>query len=123
MLLALAFVPEAEVTTVWEEFLTMPNRLLPADHPFIEYFLNTFIGKLNRNKTRKRPLFPVTICRDRLLNGDPRTTNSVEGWHRAFNQTVAEYHPRVYKLFDKLRDEQHHHELVVQQLAVGNPAP
>ncbi len=37
--------------------------------------------------------FPITI---------PRTTNSVEGWHRSLNKTTEIAHPIIAKFFTKL---------------------
>ena len=104
----------------------MPNSLVAEDEPLKRYFETTYIGVPNRNnRGRKQPLFPIALwnCHDRLLNGDPRTTNSVEAWHRAFHNTVGADHPAVYTFFDKLRDEQKHQEVIVDQLQGGMPAP
>ena len=44
--------------------------------------------------------------RGRVLDGLPRTNNSVEGWHNAFQSTVACHHPTIYTLVDHFRREQ-----------------
>jgi len=38
----------------------------------------------------------------------PRTNNSVEAWHRAFEQSVGCNHPSIFKLIDHFRLKQDH---------------
>ena len=70
-------------------------------------------------------MFPTKLrnCSAHVLAGDPRTTNSLEAWHRAFQQTIACSHPTVYKLFGFLLREQNHQELIISQLHAGQAAP
>ena len=52
---------------------------------------------------------------DRVDQGLPRTSNSVEAWHLAFQQTVDLYHPTIYKLVEAMQLEQCHTENMIDQ--------
>ena len=50
------------------------------------------------------PQFEVKVCNmyDRVLANLPRTNNSVEGWHHAFDNTMRCHHPDVYALIEEM---------------------
>jgi hypothetical protein len=52
---------------------------------FVDYFEDTFIGRVIRNNRRRAPRFSVNMwnCFSRLDEELPRTNNSSEGWNRA----------------------------------------
>ena len=56
---------------------------------------------------------------ERTSLGLPRTTNSLEGWHRAFEQRMAVTHPSVRRLVTKIRKEQSDWELQIEMLNSG----
>ena len=56
---------------------------------------------------------------DRALSGQPRSNNSVEGWHRAFNATVAEAHPSPFALIDNFHAENRHSEATISKIETG----
>ena len=49
----------------------------------------------------------------------PRTANSLEGWHQAFNKRVAITHPSLSKPVKKIKDEQASTEFILEQSALG----
>ncbi|KAK0393220.1 hypothetical protein QR680_000105 [Steinernema hermaphroditum] len=49
----------------------------------------------------------------------PRTNNSVESWHNAFQGAMGMQHPDVYKLLDRLLDEQVRVKAICSKLAAG----
>ncbi|KAI6192271.1 hypothetical protein M3Y97_00319100 [Aphelenchoides bicaudatus] len=108
MFAALAFLPKDKIISTFE----LIQDKVTFDHDvedFMDYFEKTFIGKRAGAKgTRKKPLFPIDIwcCNIQLKNGSPRTTNSVEGWHNAFNGSVGSKHPSIWTLLEKLKEEQ-----------------
>jgi hypothetical protein len=54
----------------------------------------------------------------------PRSNNSVEGWHRAFNQRVSIKHPTLTKLANCILREQTKFELDIERIRVGQePKP
>ena len=55
-----------------------------------------------------------------MRSGDPRTTNSVESWHRTFAHTFGSEHLGVYKLIEKLRDDQNSQEIALIHLDRGD---
>ena len=123
--MALAFVPERDVVRAWEALINMPGKSEFFNGTLVDYMEKTFIGTPNRNRPRKQPLFPVKLwnCWDQLKGGLPRTTNSVEAWHRAFQQIVASCHPEVYKFFEILKNEQGHQEVLLEQVGRGVAQP
>ncbi|KAL8565748.1 hypothetical protein ACOMHN_058383 [Nucella lapillus] len=56
---------------------------------------------------------------NRVGDNLPRTNNSVEGWHRAFDQRMSVTHPTLGWLVSKLRKEQASTELMLEQRAMG----
>lgn len=112
---ALAFVPINDVIDAFEE-LQLDNRLTAL----VDYFEDTFIGR-ERRRRRAAPLFPIQMwnVHDKVEEGLPKTNNSVEGWHRAFNRLVAGDHPSPFVLVDVIRREQNHTENQLAQLEAG----
>ncbi|KAL8580684.1 hypothetical protein ACOMHN_004725 [Nucella lapillus] len=56
---------------------------------------------------------------NRVGDNLPRTNNSVEGWHRAFDQRMSVTHPTLGRLVSKLRKEQASTKLMLEQRAMG----
>ncbi|XP_072377879.1 uncharacterized protein [Diabrotica undecimpunctata] len=91
-LTALAFVPDNHVVRVYEEllnsdFYTQNEELLV---PLINYFEDTWVGRLARRGNRRQPLFPANVwnCYDLADQDIPRTNNAVEGWHNSFSSLL-----------------------------------
>ena len=85
MLVSLAFVPIPHVITTFESL----SETFPLDVPakaVIDYFDDTYIGRLRPGGQRRDPLFAITVqnTRDQTLQGLPRAKNAVETWHRSF---------------------------------------
>ena len=61
---------------------------------------------------------------ERVLRDLPRSNNSIEGWHRAFNNRVSVKHPSVTKLAQCIVREQSKFELDIERIRVGQqPKP
>lgn len=105
MLAALAFVPIEHVSDSFTELNT--QNFLPEAMILIDYFEDTWIGRLQLGGKRRVPPFPIPLwnCRQATLNGDPRTTNSLEGWHRGVQGHFGSDHPSIWKFIDILRKE------------------
>lgn len=121
MLLALSFIPVGDVPAAFDDLVdNCPSELTPLT----DYWEDTYVGR-QRRRRRANPRFALDLwnMRDRVNDNLPRTNNSVEAWHRAFQQTVDCQHPSVYKLVDHFRKEQDHVELLIQryQSGVRNP--
>ncbi|XP_059147899.1 uncharacterized protein LOC131935505 [Physella acuta] len=117
MLLSLSFVPPVNVIAVFDELaLNCP----PTMNDLIAYWEDTYIGRLRLN-VRVNPRFPIQTWNvySRVTEGLPRTNNSVEGWHRAFQQCVDCHHPSIYKIVEHFRKEQDHVEIQLQRIRDG----
>ena len=111
---ALAFVPEVRII----EYFNLLCESLPEDAPtriteFTDYVVETYIGQEMyeriddgandglvlriREPTWKRPKFSPKLwsVHDRVLNNEPRTTNTLEGWYRRFRSIVVKHHPNI----------------------------
>ena len=86
MILASSFVPTADVINAFEMLVESRPREV---EPVIDYWKGTYIGRQRRAR-RAPPLLAIEIwnVRGRFTDGLPRTNNSVEAWHRSFQQTV-----------------------------------
>ena len=56
---------------------------------FLNYFVDTYVGKMKRNGGRYAPkVKPGNWSQfDSVMEGHPHTTNSVEAWNMVFNNT------------------------------------
>lgn len=124
MLIALAYVPTDYVidsfSTLCDSDYFVENRNLL--NGIINYFEHTWIGSLNpRGNGRRKPLFAIDMwnCYDAVLNDDPRSNNSVEGWHHGFNEAIDRAHTSMGKFIDVLREEQSLTDVLMAQNDVG----
>src|SRR5277367_3716658 len=62
-------------------------------------------------------------CYDTVLQGQPRTTNSVEAWHGVFENTIAAHHTNIYKFIQHLAREEQKVHVDIQRFIAGQPAP
>jgi hypothetical protein len=118
MLLALSFVPPEDVAESFEELNdNRPDELARV----YDYWEDNYVGRLRRNR-RSAPTFPIALwnMRARVADGLPRTNNSVEGWHHAFQSSVSCHHPNVYKLIEHIQTEQDHTEQLLARFLAGN---
>ena len=112
----------------------MPKDIVPKGHcaerhcadlsDFLHYFEKTWIS-LEHHERRRRPLFPMELwnVRDRVERALPRTNNSVEGWHRAFDIRINITHPCVSKLIRKIILEQNDNEITLEKVRSGHQLP
>nr|XP_033798636.1 uncharacterized protein LOC117359609 [Geotrypetes seraphini] len=121
MLLALSFVP---VDDVAECFQTLEESRPDELTLVYDYWEDNYIGRLRPNG-RRVPPFPIPLwnMRSRVEDGLPRTNNSVEGWHHAFQSSVACHHPTIFKLLEHIQREQDHTEQLLARFQAGNRAP
>lgn len=118
---ALSFVPIAEVRDCFNEYVShLDSETDEVLSEFLVYFETTWIGILQNGRMR-RPTYDPKLwnVRERLLDGIPRTTNSIEGWHRGFEQRMTVKHPNIGRLVSKLRSEQADWELKLEQMRAG----
>jgi MULE transposase domain len=121
-LAAVAFLPENDVVIGFETLTgsaDFPDEL----DPVVDYFESTYIGNIGRGGRRRRPLFSHALWsqRQRVIDNLPRTTNSLEGWHNAFNRTVNKAHASVPALASKLQQEEASVAVAVERFRAGHP--
>ena len=75
---------------------------------------------------RTKPQFPPQLWNvyTRVVRDLPRSNNSIEGWHQAFNRRVSMKHPTLTKLANCIMREQSKFELDIERIRVGQePKP
>lgn len=119
MLVALAFVPVNDVVDSFETLLEAhaPERA----QCIIDYFEDTFIGRLTRRNARRQPIFPLDMWNvsARIAEALPKTNNSVEGWHRGFQSSLSCSHPTFWKFIEQLKKEESLQHFSIVQLMSG----
>ena len=94
--------------------LLPPNQVLAG---FGE-LMNSLDDGIRQRGRRHGAVFPIPLCNvyDTIHEDLPRTNNSVEGWHNAFNLRVGVTHPTARKLVEKIRKEQTDNEILLEQV-------
>ncbi|CAF1483628.1 unnamed protein product, partial [Rotaria sordida] len=114
----LSLIPESHVIAAFEEFQAeAPDSLID----FIDYFENTYVGRIIRGSRRRCPRFSISMwnCFSRLDQQLPRTNNSAEGWNKAIKNCVRQ-NPSVYECIQELKMEQHATLILGEQLQAGS---
>ena len=103
---SLAFATPTDVPDLFSHlFATLP----PESYDLALYFERTYIGRhMNNSPIVVPPLFPVKMWNNHFMvhHSLPRTTNSVEAWHRSFTSHMACHHPSIWKFVEVLKKEQ-----------------
>lgn len=120
MLAAIAFVPCEKVAEAFSS-LCDSNEIPAEAQKVLDYFEDTWIGRLIRNNKRREPKFRHDMWNiySRIKDGLPRTTNAVEGWHRGFEEQVAAHHPNLWRFVECLKKEQAVNELQIEKFLSG----
>jgi len=127
MLPALAFIPEADVIKCYNALLVTnyytDNEDLLA--PLLDYFENTWVGKLDRRGKRKPPKYSITLwnCFSRVIQDLATTNNAIEGWHNCFTSLINSMHPSIWRFIDALKKEESINRFKIEQYVGGNEPP
>ncbi|KAE9528681.1 hypothetical protein AGLY_012256, partial [Aphis glycines] len=118
---ALAFVPVDNVISTLEELIN--SDYYEDLQTVVDYFEDTWIGRLTRGGRRRAPTFPIKIWNmfNAVIQGSPRTNNAVVGWHRAFNSALGANHVTVWKFISMLKREHGLQEAKIEQQIAGVP--
>ncbi|XP_034238652.1 uncharacterized protein LOC117643707 [Thrips palmi] len=117
-LIAVAFCHLDDVKNVFDEL----RREAPAAlRPVFKYVDEKYIRGCRRRHGRRTPVFPPEWwnCHERALGDLPRTTNSVEAWHRRLNTIMGKAHPTLYFALDQLQSEVMEVEWDIERLGSG----
>lgn len=122
MVIAIAFVPIGEIDNALQEL----SQLLPVELiPILNWLEDNYVGRLNRNQTRRRPLFSPHIWNvyDRVLNDQNRTNNIAEAAHRSLQSQLDMDHPSIWKFVDGLRSVQKGKDALYEEFTRGEAPP
>ncbi|KAK3918978.1 Tyrosine--tRNA ligase [Frankliniella fusca] len=117
-LIAVAFCHLEDVKAVFDEL----RRDSPAAlRPVFKHVDEVYIRGCRRGQGRRTPVFPPEWwnCHARALGDLPRTTNSVEAWHRRLNTIMGKSHPTLYFALDQLQMEAMEMERDIERLSSG----
>lgn len=125
MLMAIAFVPTAEVVRVFNLFES--NCIVEELEPMIQYFGETYvvgrIGARGRGNRTIPPRYPPQWWNhyDSTMNNEHRTNNLSEGWHNRFRLVVAKHHPDLYNAITEIQKEQADTESQYADFSIHKP--
>ncbi|RVD93284.1 hypothetical protein TUBRATIS_001850 [Tubulinosema ratisbonensis] len=88
---------------------------------FLFYFKKTYIGS-SRNSGIFEKIYDPKFWSvySRILKNLPRTTNSVEAWHRNLNQKSLIAHPNIAKFIDIIKKENEKTRFNITQIFNGS---
>jgi hypothetical protein len=105
--LSLAFFPPEYIKQAFkdlkdqnvENFLKYKNL-----ESFINYFNSNFVGLENKDNT----VYDLKMWSvyDNVINNIPKSTNSLEGWHRGLNASIVQKHPNFANFVTILQREE-----------------
>lgn len=120
-LIALAFVPEADVGTVYSALIRTGIFESPDENvvQLIDYFEGTWVGKQIRGgegSQRTEPQYRIGLWNiyKAVMQGGPRTNNAMEGWHNAI-KTCIRHGSTVFEFFEFLKKEEAAAALKIRQ--------
>lgn len=122
MLIALAFVPPDHVVEAYNCLIASEYYHENAQYftDLLKYFKSNWIGVRRRNyeNTARFPI-PLWNCYYIVIHNEPRTNNSMEGWHNSFHQRVGRSHEQLGKFIHALQVEQSSTEILWEQFNAG----
>ena len=113
---ALAFVPEDDVITVFEELvLTLPQE--PEVEEVVAYFESNYIRGIQIGGRRRDSRFPIKLWNhfEDAEECAPKTTNCCEGFHNALKSVYMCAHPTMWKFLKGIA-----RDIAVQRLVHQN---
>lgn len=122
MIVALAFVPVHGLVSAFDALA----QELPVElNPILDWLEDNYIGRLNRDGTRRTARFPPDIWSvyERTLNDDPRTNNHAEAAHRRLQSEFSVDHPSIWKFIDGIRMVQKGRDAFFERFIRGDAPP
>lgn len=104
MFLNLVFINQNMLNVAYDFIINkiISLEILSLLSEFISYFERTYIGRENVVPLFNNEFWNVS---ERIILNLPRTTNTLEGWHRNFNKIVNTANPNIGRLTDSLQQE------------------
>ena len=117
---ALAFVPLEDVEAGFD---LVVSELPEKCNAIVDYFENTYIGRVARNRRRRPALFPPELWNmyQRVLDDLPRTNNGCEGINDGLNRLAGAAHLTLSKIVDVFKLNNNLNELELSQLEANRP--
>ena len=124
MIMRLAFVPVADVVNAFNDLSDeIENQHNNDMDVLLNYFEDTYIGRLHRNGRRAAPIFAFEVwnmygrTRDELS----RTNNHIEGWHRGYQYHINACHPNFWKFLHVMKREENLTRVSIARSLGGHP--
>lgn len=125
MIVATAFVPITSIDTALDVLNDVQTGLDRQLQPVVDWLEDNYVGRLNRNGTRRNPIFPPRMWSmyERTINGLHRTNNHAEAAHRRLQSVLQMDHPSIWRFIDGLKKIQKERDTFFEQMVAGNPPP
>ncbi|KAF0985849.1 hypothetical protein HZS_7344, partial [Henneguya salminicola] len=103
-----SFSPLFQIEGIDVAFEALENEIEMDLTPILNLFEKVYIGRQNRNRTRRRALFPPHMwsLHERTVNGEDRISYYVEAAHRRLQAEFLMDHPNIWKFIDGIRSVQ-----------------
>ena len=125
MVVALKFVPLHSLDAAFNVITDAQTGLDPALQPVLDWLEDNYVGRLNRNGTRRNPIFPMRMWNvyDRTVNGQDRTNNHLEAAHRRLQCVLQMDHPSIWNFVNGLRTIHKERDMFFEQMVAGHAPP
>ena len=107
-MITLAFVSVVDVVNAFNDLSDeIENQHNNDMDDLLNYFEDTYIGRLYRDGRREAPIFAFKVWKmyGRTRDELPRTNNHIKGWHRGFQFHINACHPNFWKFLHVVKRE------------------
>lgn len=109
MILSMAYVPNKNIEQESEnllDFFLNTNAKEAVLNIFFWFESNYLKNKMFKIKKLNDEFYNFWNVSENILHNLPKTTNSIEGWHRSLNNRVSSKNPSFYEILQILKNEQ-----------------
>jgi hypothetical protein len=123
MIVAIAFVVSSKIVKEFEKLL---NYFLQTNTDeflinFMFWFEKTYVkSNMYKYSDEKENVVFVWSVYNNVIQQKPKTSNSLEGWHRSLNSRISKKNPGFCELFQELQQIQNNVEIQTQQSLYEN---
>jgi hypothetical protein len=124
MLINLVFVPKNCITIELNKIISVfenEHESCEKLKEFISYFLNNYLGRCDENGKYIDSLFGLDFWSvyENVKNELPRSTCSVEAWHRSLNAIFGIAHPNFGRFIEAIQAEEESCRIKIMQCTAG----